>query len=74
MQDREQSKGGLGHSVGEAAHESKRDDSPEQLPEQPADPLHPNPPFTTSHKWFTAPEFGAAGSGGGEYEPGPEKD
>jgi hypothetical protein len=33
----------------------------------------PNPPHTT---WgiFTAPKFGAAGSGGLEIEPGPEKD
>lgn len=27
-----------------------------------------DPPRTTWH-WFTAPEFGAAGSGGAEYEP-----
>lgn len=33
----------------------------------------PNPPFTTKHG-ITAPKFGSAGSGGAEYEPGPEKD
>ena len=33
-----------------------------------------NPPRTTSHGWFTAPKFGGATSGGGEIEPGPEKD
>lgn len=33
----------------------------------------PNPPRTTNG-WFTAPKFGAAGSGGAEIEPGPEKD
>jgi YHS domain-containing protein len=30
------------------------------------------PPFTVS-KHFVAPKFGAAGSGGLEYEPGPER-
>lgn len=25
----------------------------------------------TTWRWLTAPEFGAAGSGGAEYEPGP---
>jgi len=33
----------------------------------------PNPPRTTKG-WFTAPKFGSASSGGGEIEPGPEKD
>jgi hypothetical protein len=32
-----------------------------------------NPPRTTKGKW-TAPKFGSAGSGGAEFEPGPEKD
>ncbi|HYS70131.1 MAG TPA: hypothetical protein VEM14_07810 [Gemmatimonadaceae bacterium] len=32
-----------------------------------------NPPHTTRGK-FTAPKFGSAGSGGAEFEPGPEKD
>ena len=34
----------------------------------------PNPPRTTSKGFFTAPKFGSAGSGGAEFEPGPEKD
>ena len=34
---------------------------------------NPNPPFTTKHG-ITSPKFGSAGSGGAEYEPGPEKD
>lgn len=34
---------------------------------------HRNPPHTTEG-FLTAPEFGAAGSGGAEYEPGPETD
>ena len=38
------------------------------------DELHGgNPPHTTRGK-FTAPKFGSAGSGGAEFEPGPEKD
>lgn len=32
-----------------------------------------NPPHTTKHG-VTAPKFGSAGSGGAEYEPGPERD
>ncbi|MDE3054628.1 MAG: hypothetical protein KGL38_03280 [Gemmatimonadota bacterium] len=31
------------------------------------------PPRTTTGKWFTAPKFGSAGSGGAEFEPGPER-
>ena len=31
-----------------------------------------NPPRTTTGK-LTAPKFGSAGSGGAEFEPGPEK-
>jgi hypothetical protein len=34
----------------------------------------PNPPYTTTVFKFTAPKFGAAGSGGLEIEPGLEKD
>jgi hypothetical protein len=38
------------------------------------DPLYGgNPPRTTRGN-FTAPKFGSAGSGGAEFEPGPEKD
>lgn len=33
-----------------------------------------NPPRTTSSGWFTTPKFGGATSGGGEIEPGPERD
>ncbi|MBC8112839.1 MAG: hypothetical protein H7062_00520 [Candidatus Saccharimonas sp.] len=33
----------------------------------------PNPPRTTKG-FFTAPKFGSAGSGGAEFEPGPERD
>jgi hypothetical protein len=33
-----------------------------------------NPPYTTTGKFFTAPKFGSAGSGGLEDEPGLDKD
>lgn len=33
----------------------------------------PNPARTTTGK-ITAPKFGSAGSGGAEFEPGPERD
>jgi len=36
--------------------------------------VEPNPPRTTSKGFFTAPKFGSAGSGGAEFEPGPERD
>ena len=32
-----------------------------------------NPPYTKTNG-FAAPKFGSAGSGGAEYEPGPERD
>lgn len=41
--------------------------------DDPDSPEEPNPPHTTTG-FFTAPKFGAAGSGGLEIEPGPEKD
>jgi hypothetical protein len=34
----------------------------------------PNPPYTTTGRFFTAPKFGSAGSGGLEDEPGLDKD
>ena len=33
----------------------------------------PNPPRTTRGN-FTTPKFGSAGSGGAEFDPGPERD
>ena len=39
-----------------------------------ADRLHQKNPPRTTQGWFTAPEFGSAGSGGAEYEQGPETD
>jgi len=39
-----------------------------------ADAIASNPPHTTSLGWLTVPKFGSASSGGGELEPGPERD
>jgi hypothetical protein len=39
-----------------------------------ADAPEPNPPRTTSFGWLTVPKFGSASTGGGELEPGPERD
>jgi len=33
-----------------------------------------NPPRTTTSSWLTTPKFGSSTSGGGEIEPGPERD
>jgi hypothetical protein len=46
--------------AGERANERDRD-------------LGSNPPRTTTGR-MTAPKFGSATSGGGEFEPGPERD
>jgi hypothetical protein len=43
-------------------------------PRDEADRLHQKNPPRTTRGWFTAPEFGSAGSGGAEYEQGPETD
>ena len=62
-----------GDSEQEKTSNSATPDERQAEGDETTDPLHPNPPYTTT-KWLTAPEFGAAGSGGAEYEPGPETD
>ena len=58
------------------SHEETRGD---ELPRRPDGELEddrtlePNPPRTTKGG-ITSPKFGSAGSGGLEYEPGPERD
>jgi hypothetical protein len=49
---------------------SKKVDPPDDVVEHP----EPNPPRTTTAKFFTAPKFGSAGSGGLEIEPGLDVD
>jgi len=52
--------------------DSRVADQPANQP--PVEPRNqPNPPHTTKHG-ITAPKFGSAGSGGAEFEPGPERD
>jgi hypothetical protein len=47
----------------------------EHLPDEAVDRHpEPNPPRTTTGKFFTAPKFGSAGSGGLEIEPGLDTD
>jgi hypothetical protein len=47
----------------------------EDPPDEPVDRhTESNPPRTTSGKFFTAPKFGSAGSGGLEIEPGLDSD
>ncbi len=53
-----------------AGDTSKKDPADEEV----LDPPEPNPPHTTTGRFFTAPKFGSAGSGGLENEPGPEED
>jgi hypothetical protein len=55
---------------------SKRADSKKTEEDEELVDYHPepNPPHTTTGRFFTAPKFGSAGSGGLENEPGPEKD
>jgi hypothetical protein len=43
-------------------------------PDAAQDAIAANPPRTTTGRWFTAPKFGSAGSGGAELDPGPERD
>ena len=58
---------------GKESHDTK-DTTEASAPEDGADAIQPNPPRTTIGGWFTTPKFGAAGSGGLELEPGPERD
>lgn len=75
MEDRAQPHRERDAAEEEASTRSHAADGAQAEPhEPPADPLHPNPPHTTTDGWLTTPEFGAAGSGGAELEPGPEKD
>jgi len=56
--------------VNEGGTGSKEDPSDKTV-----DPhAEPNPPRTTSGKFFTTPKFGSAGSGGLEIEPGLDSD
>jgi hypothetical protein len=57
-------------SVNEAG-KIKKEDPPNEITDSRPEP---NPPRTTTGKWFTTPKFGSAGSGGFEIEPGLDKD
>lgn len=53
--------------------ERQRQDDIERQKADERDSGSPNPPRTTTGR-MTAPKFGSATSGGGELEPGPERD
>jgi hypothetical protein len=57
----------------EQEEEAKRAGSERQAGTERAREEPPNPPRTTTGP-ITAPKFGSATSGGGELEPGPERD
>lgn len=57
----------------EAQRAADCDEADDAVTDDAASKSAPNPPRTTKG-WFTAPKFGSASSGGGEIEPGPEKD
>ena len=48
----------------------KKEDPSDEVDHHP----EPNPPHTTTGRFFTAPKFGSAGSGGLEIEPGLDVD
>ena len=50
---------------------SKKEDPSDETVDRHAEP---NPPRTTTGKFFTTPKFGSAGSGGLEIEPGLDSD
>jgi hypothetical protein len=56
--------------VNEGGKSKKEDPSDETVDRH----AQPNPPRTTTGKFFTAPKFGSAGSGGLEIEPGLDTD
>jgi len=56
--------------VNEGGKSKKEDPSDETVDRH----AQPNPPRTTTGKFFTAPKFGTAGSGGLEIEPGLDTD
>ena len=56
--------------VNEGGKSKKEDPSDETVDGH----AQPNPPRTTTGKFFTAPKFGSAGSGGLEIEPGLDTD
>ena len=59
------------HHAENAHRRGRRDDSPIEGRD---DAQNENPPRTTTSGWLTTPKFGSSTSGGGEIEPGPERD
>jgi hypothetical protein len=57
-------------AVNEGGKSKKEDPTDEVVDHKPTR----NPPYTTTGRFFTAPKFGSAGSGGLENEPGLDVD
>ena len=57
----------------DAEREREREERQRRADERELDRDAQNPPRTTTGR-MTAPKFGSATSGGGELEPGPERD
>ena len=79
MRDHDRNKPDIPKDTDELAADAprgKRDDDSKKEPDDEVIDYHPepNPPHTTTGKFFTAPKFGAAGSGGLEIEPGLDVD
>lgn len=68
------SKGDEKDSIEQRECEGEKSTTDGGAPQDDADAIQPNPPRTKTGRWFTAPKFGSAGSGGLELEPGPERD
>jgi hypothetical protein len=54
--------------------EHDKESSIENSTDGDAETADTNPPRTTTSGWLTTPKFGSATSGGGEIDPGPERD
>ncbi len=72
-------KGDIPTDSDELAIDAEENEGGKSKKEDPADETvdrhaQPNPPRTTTGKFFTAPKFGSAGSGGLEIEPGLDTD
>jgi len=77
--NREEKKGDISADTDEFAADAAANEGRKSKKEDPSDETvngdaEPNPPRTTSGKFFTTPKFGSAGSGGLEIEPGLDSD
>ena len=67
------SRDGLLHAEN-AAGQGRHGDASPRGDQSESESQNENPPRTTTSGWLTTPKFGSSTSGGGEIEPGPERD